>query len=219
MSVYPFLSKYADLLLIAVMALFFFIGLGNVHLFDWDEVNFAESAREMIVTGNYLSVQINFEPFWEKPPLFFWLQVVAMKVFGINEFAARFPNAVFGTIYLITIYFIGKKLRSDANFGRIWMLLMFGSLLPHIYFKSGIIDPVFNYFIFLSVFFAYKMHDSQGKSLKSIFWSGIFCGLSFLTKGPVGLLLLICTTLLASLLILIFRPNKNDNLSFFQNIK
>ena len=36
---------------------------GSVHLFDWDEINFAESAREMIVTGNYLDVQINYETF------------------------------------------------------------------------------------------------------------------------------------------------------------
>lgn len=44
--------------------------LGNAYLFDWDEVNFAECAREMIVTGDYYHPQIDFEPFWEKPPLF-----------------------------------------------------------------------------------------------------------------------------------------------------
>ncbi len=69
-------------------AVLFLPGLGIVHLFDWDEINFAESAREMIVTGDYLTVQINFEPFWEKPPLFIWMQVLSMKIFGINEFAA-----------------------------------------------------------------------------------------------------------------------------------
>ena len=46
-------------------ALFFIPGIGSVHLFDWDEINFAESAREMITSGNYLTVQINFEQFWE----------------------------------------------------------------------------------------------------------------------------------------------------------
>ena len=61
-----------------VLSSFFFIGLGNVHLFDWDEINFAESAREMIESGDYLRVQINYLPFWEKPPFFFcyfWLPV------------------------------------------------------------------------------------------------------------------------------------------------
>lgn len=41
--------------------------LGNTYLFDWDEVNFAECAREMLVSGDYLHPQIDFEPFWEKP--------------------------------------------------------------------------------------------------------------------------------------------------------
>ena len=54
--------------------------IGAVHLFDWDEINFAESAREMMVTGNYSKVQINYTPFWEKPPLFIWMQVVSMKM-------------------------------------------------------------------------------------------------------------------------------------------
>ena len=82
---------------IAFLAVAFFVPyLGQTHLFDWDEINFAESAREMLVSGNYLRVQVDFQPFWEKPPLFFWLQALSMKVFGINEFAARFPNVVVG---------------------------------------------------------------------------------------------------------------------------
>jgi 4-amino-4-deoxy-L-arabinose transferase-like glycosyltransferase len=92
--------------LLLLLSSSFFIGIGNFHLFDWDEINFAESAREMIESSNYLQVQINYLPFWEKPPFFFWLQVGAMKLFGINDFAARFPNALFGVIYLFTFYFI-----------------------------------------------------------------------------------------------------------------
>ncbi|HKR03595.1 MAG TPA: glycosyltransferase family 39 protein, partial [Bacteroidia bacterium] len=115
------------LLIIFVSAVFFFIPfLGKVHLFDWDEINFAESAREMIVTGNYSRVQINFQPFWEKPPLFFWLQAVSMHLFGINEFAARLPNAILGIISLVTFYFIGKK-NKDEQFGLIWALSYLGS--------------------------------------------------------------------------------------------
>ena len=92
--------------------------LGNVHLFDWDEINFAENAREMLLTGNYQQVQINFQPFWEKPPLFFWMQVLAMKAFNVfdpnsgfaPEFGARFPNAIIGIITLLVFYsYTAKK--------------------------------------------------------------------------------------------------------------
>ena len=188
---YKFLNNNkGDLFLISIFALFYFIGLGEFHLFDWDEINFAESSREMFLSRDFLHVQINYEPFWEKPPLFFWLQALSMSIFGVSEFAARFPNAMFGFIYLITLYSIGKK-HFDRKFGLIWTLLFTASLLPHIYFKSGIIDPVFNYFIFLSVYFMLLV---MGKAPKYILWfailSGIFSGIALLTKGPVGFLIL-----------------------------
>ena len=67
---------------IAIVAFILFIPfLGSVHLFDWDEINFAECAREMIVTHNYFAVKINFHPFWEKPPLFIWMQALSMNIF------------------------------------------------------------------------------------------------------------------------------------------
>ncbi|HRN73460.1 MAG TPA: glycosyltransferase family 39 protein [Ginsengibacter sp.] len=169
--------------------LFFFPYLGSVHLFDWDEINFAESAREMIVTHDYHLVQINYEPFWEKPPLFFWLQAGAMHLFGINEFAARFPNALFGIISLMSFFLIGRKHKS-ARFGFLWSLAYLGSFLPHLYFKSGIIDPVFNYFIFMGIYFMYRDVTKEQWKWKYSFviLSGIFIGLATLTKGPVGLL-------------------------------
>lgn len=178
------------LTIIILSGIIFFIPfLGKVHLFDWDEINFAESAREMIVTGNYHRVQINFQPFWEKPPLFFWLQAGAMKLFGINEFAARFPNAIFGIITLVTFFLIGKKYRSP-QFGFIWAISYLGTFLPHLYFKSGIIDPIFNYFIFLGMYFMYL--DLSGEIFKNKYLypclAGLFIGLATLTKGPVGLL-------------------------------
>lgn len=171
-------------------ALLYIHSLGKVHLFDWDEINFAESAREMIESGNYMRVQINYEPFWEKPPLFFWMQVAAMKVFGVNEFAARLPNAVCGIVTLLAIYAIGKRLHG-MRFGMWWTALHAASFLPHLYFKSGIIDPWFNLFIFLGLYFLSRFLDqwkATGQGHKAALWlSALFTGLSVLTKGPVGL--------------------------------
>ncbi|PIO47146.1 MAG: hypothetical protein CMR00_11925 [[Chlorobium] sp. 445] len=146
-------------LIIGTVAFLFFVPfLGAVHLFDWDEINFAESAREMLVTGNYARVQINFEPFWEKPPLFIWLQALSMHVFGVSEFAARLPNALCGIITLLLLFRIGTQLY-DERFGLFWSLSYFGSFLPHFYFKTAIIDPVFNLFIFLGVYCFFAPHS------------------------------------------------------------
>ena len=108
---------------------------GSVHLFDWDEIIFAESAREMIISGDYLSVTINYAPFWEKPPLFIWMQVLSMKAFGINEFAARFPNALCGIVTLIVLFIVGRKLHGQ-RFGMIWVITYATAILPFFYFKS-----------------------------------------------------------------------------------
>jgi 4-amino-4-deoxy-L-arabinose transferase-like glycosyltransferase len=175
--------------IIAVIGAILYIPfLGSVHLFDWDEINFAESAREMIVSGNYLDVQINFEKFWEKPPLFIWLQVLSMKLFGINEFAARFPNAIIGIISLISLFLVGKNVKS-TKFGLIWTVFYAGSLLPFLYFKSGIIDPLFNLFIFLGIYFFYRFSIVDTKKWVAISISATFIGLGILTKGPVALLI------------------------------
>lgn len=162
--------------------------LGAVHLFDWDEINFAESAREMLITGNYLTVQVDFEPFWEKPPFFFWLQALCMNLFGVNEFAARLPNAIAGILTLQALLFIGRKHLDQAMSLR-WPLMYMASLTPFFYFKSGIIDPWFNLWIFGSIYQLYLSWESREKSLKHFALSGMFLGLAFLTKGPVAILL------------------------------
>ncbi len=178
-------------LLIALASIILFLPfLGSVHLFDWDEVNFAEASREMLITHDYSIPQINFQPFWEKPPLFFWFQVISMKIFGVNEFASRFPNAVCGIFTLLVLYRLGKKI-VDKTFGILWVLVYAGSLLPHFYFKSGIIDPWFNLFIFLAVyqFFNYTDFDAN-RNRMNIALAGLYCGLAVMTKGPVALLIL-----------------------------
>ena len=189
-SVHPYKIK---LIIVVLGALFFIPFLGAVHLFDWDEINFAESAREMIVTGDYLTVQINFQPFWEKPPLFIWMQVLSMKIFGINEFAARFPNAICGIVTMLVLFNIGSKMR-DNRFGITWVLAYAGSILPFFYFKSGIIDPWFNLFIFLGIYYLMLYSFPEYKNrMRSIILSAVFTGLAVLTKGPVGFLLVSLT--------------------------
>lgn len=169
--------------------------LGSVHLFDWDEINFAECAREMLVTGDWLRVHIDFAPFYEKPPLFIWLQALSMLVFGVNEFAARLPNALVASLTFVVVYSVGQRVAS-RRFGLLWAGLYGGSLLPTFYGHTGIIDPLFNLFIFLSVLAALRA-GRQGPLSKDTILSGLWAGLAVLTKGPVGLGLVLLTAALA----------------------
>jgi 4-amino-4-deoxy-L-arabinose transferase-like glycosyltransferase len=182
------LKAYAFIIITA--SLLFIPFIGNMPLFDWDEINFAECAREMLVSDNYSNVQLYFQPFWEKPPLFIWLQAISMNLFGINEFAARFPNAICGVITLLVLYSTGKRL-NDRRFGLTWSFVYAATLLPHLFFKSGIIDPWFNLFIFGSVFYLIQHTNNPvgREGYKTAIIAGFFLGLALLTKGPAALLL------------------------------
>lgn len=183
---YAFITVVASLLYIPF--------IGNMPLFDWDEINFAECAREMLVSNNYSDVQLYFHPFWEKPPLFIWLQAMSMNLFGVNEFAARFPNALCGVVTLLVLYRTGKVL-NDGKFGLTWAFVYACTLLPHLFFKSGIIDPWFNLFIYISVYQLIRHTNNPVGHFgyRTAIISGFFLGLALLTKGPAALLL-VCLT-------------------------
>ena len=187
-------SVLINLLIAVAGALLFIPGIGGVRLFDWDEINFAESAREMLVTGDWFNVRINFESFWEKPPLFIWMQALSMKLFGVGEFAARFPNTIAGILTLLVLFNIGRKTGGE-RLGILWALLYCISFLPFFYFKSGIIDPWFNLFIFLAIYFFSRYADPSAGPLRPrhAALSGIFNGLAVMTKGPVGFLIFCLT--------------------------
>jgi len=186
-----------SLLLALVGGAFFIAFNGGVHLFDWDEINFAEISREMLITREYTRVTVNFVPFWEKPPFFFWLQAAAMSLFGVNEFAARLPNALCGIATIVLLFNLGARMYS-IRFGLLWAGMYMGSILPFLYFKSGIIDPWFNFFIFLGIYyfilFYWKKERFRGISLTYpalvyLFLGGFFIGMGILTKGPVAYLI------------------------------
>ena len=182
------------IVLVLLGALFFIPGLGKVHLFDWDEANFAEASREMIVRGDWLRVTIDYQPFYQKPPLFFWLQALSMKAWGVNEFAARFVNALCGIATLAAVFTVGSRL-FGVLFGLLWALAFAGSFLPHLFFRSGIIDPVFNLLIFSGIaVVARAFLIENGKPRTGLFaLAGTLIGLAVLAKGPVALLV-VCLT-------------------------
>jgi 4-amino-4-deoxy-L-arabinose transferase-like glycosyltransferase len=114
-----------------------------------------------------------------------------MKVFGINEWAARFPNVLSAFATFLLLYRIGTRHIAPMA-GWIMVLVYAGSLTPHLYFRSGIIDPVFNLFMLLAIYQLYLSSlEANTRNNRHIHFllAGLFTGLAVLTKGPVGLLI------------------------------
>ncbi len=180
-------SRY--LLILAIWSLVaFFPFLGHIHLLDWDEVNFALSSLEMIESNNYLQVTVNGEPFWEKPPMFFWLQTVSFRLFDTIEFAARFVSALAGLLTTLLIFFMGRQLISP-RFGLIWGLLYSGSALSLFISKMGIMDPTLNLFVLSGIFAYTRMISSTDRSYLYAVLASASLAMAFLIKGPIAIVI------------------------------
>ncbi len=172
-------------LIIAIAAGLLFIPfLGAVHLLSPQETSFAAAAGDMLMNGHYAMPPVALNPGYT-PPLFLWLQAGSMAIFGQHAFAARFPNAIIGIITLLTGYAISKK-AGDERLGAWWALVYAASWLPHLLFKSGMSDPLFNYCFFLAIYFVYRIGYSTAP-MRLVILSGVCLGLAMLTKGPAAL--------------------------------
>src|SRR5436309_1244284 len=88
--------------------------LGAHPLKNWDESIYAEVAKEMVRTGDWLTPHWNSRPWFEKPPLYLWLAATSFKLFGITEFAARLPSALSGVGLVAIVYLLGQRMYSTT---------------------------------------------------------------------------------------------------------
>ena len=123
-------------------AMLLFSCLGRLALIDPDEPRYAESAREMMVSGDYAVPHLNFIPRVNKPGLFYWLILASYKIFGVSEFAARFPSAVFGLILILGLYFWVKNEIGEKE-AFISSLILLSTPIFFVISRLAIIDAVF----------------------------------------------------------------------------
>ena len=93
----------------------FFFGLGKMALTDPDETFYAQTAKEMLQSGQWGTPLIFGQPQFEKPVLYYLLVRLSYMAFGINEFSARFPSAIFGVLGVLGVYLLGGVLFSRRS--------------------------------------------------------------------------------------------------------
>src|SRR5262245_37990510 len=121
------LRRYIDPLFVVLLALvcylLFFHGLQRLGFVGPDEPRYAAVAREMLVSGDYVTPRLHGLPWFEKPVLLYWGSALGYAIFGLNEFGARFPSALGATLCVFLTYFGGRRLwgRAAALFGALVM--------------------------------------------------------------------------------------------------
>jgi 4-amino-4-deoxy-L-arabinose transferase-like glycosyltransferase len=107
-----FNSPLIHAVVLILLSLPYFINLGVSSIWDANEAFYAETPREMLASGDYLSPQFNFQPRVQKPPLTYWTVLASYKIFGVNEFAVRFPGALAALGVLLFSYGMARMLFS-----------------------------------------------------------------------------------------------------------
>jgi 4-amino-4-deoxy-L-arabinose transferase-like glycosyltransferase len=163
-----------------------FANLGKFPLFNPDEALYAEPAREMLDTGEYITTLLNYKVRFTKPPLVIWAMALSYKVFGVNEFAARFFGATCGALLVAFTYLFIEKYSSRRKAIITSLLLTTAPLYVGVA-REAITDmPLALFFAgsLMSFFHAYKQQSN-----KWLYLAYVLVGLSVMTKGPVGILL------------------------------
>ncbi len=106
-------SSLVTLLFFFACVAFHLIGTWSVPLIDRDEPRFAEASREMIERGDYIVPHFNNQLRLDKPPLTYWAQIASYKVFGENDFAARFPSAIAAALVAVSILAWGRQIGGE----------------------------------------------------------------------------------------------------------
>ena len=205
-SQYP-LSASADrrrtaatlLILLLLAGTLFFFRLGTPGLFDADEPAYAQAAREMVETRDWITPHFNGRPRFDKPILFYWLISLSYRVFGVTEFAVRFWSALAAVVLVgVVAWTAGRWLGPPAD---LWAGLAFTTnLLTAVLARAAVTDMLLTLFVTLAILAGLEAlgapsppdegrdpEKASGVGWAVLAWGAV--GLAVLVKGPVGLLI------------------------------
>ncbi len=175
---------------IAGVILFSFLTLIPYPLFVPDEGRYVEIPREMIAQQEYMIPMLNSVIYLEKPPLFYWLQTVPLKLLGITEFAGRLVSSLLGLFSCALVYFAGRKL-FDTKTALISAGICYSTVMMFIFSHITSIDMVVTATITPALFlYLIGTQYPQGLTRRLLFYGCYaFIALAVLAKGLIGFLL------------------------------
>lgn len=163
----------------------FFYRLGSYPLFDVDEPRYAETAREMLESGNWITPTFNYELRLVKPVFFYWLVAISYQIFGLSEFAARFFSAISATSMVLLTFWLGQRFVS-LRFGLFSAIILATSIQMIGLARMAITDMTLAALLTATTasLFLVERHSTR-------WWlaAGFFSGLAILTKGPIGMVM------------------------------
>ncbi len=174
------LVRRPALFLLFLCSLTFLLALGRPALTDADEAYYAESAREMVERGDWLTPYYNYEQRWQKPVLYYWLTAITYLVVGIGEWSARCWSALLGVGLAFATCVAGRRLTHHDDVGWLAGAIVATSFGCFALARMALPDLPFAFFVTLAIASAI-----EGRWIGA----GLAAGLGFLMKGPLAVVL------------------------------
>lgn len=173
------------MLALSVFALgFIFLwNLGLPALLDSDETRYADMARGMLMSKDFITPYLDGKIFWDKPPLFFWLLCISYKCLGISEFSVRVPSVLSALAAIVAVFFAVKK-TATTKIAIISAMILATSVEFVIFAKVSILDMVLTSNITLSLLCGLMTYFVKEENKKYFWWLFyLFSAFGILAKG------------------------------------
>lgn len=182
---YPAARDMVVLLLLFGSA--FFLFLGRIALIEPDEGRYSEIPREMLEKGDFLTPTLNYVHYFEKPPLHYWLNAISFKLFGLNEFAARFSSALAGLLTVLLVYHTARLLfgRREGILAAFILGTSTGFLVQS---RINLTDMTLTFFLSAALCSFILADQGFGNRKRYYYLYFVFSACAVLTKGLIGLL-------------------------------
>jgi 4-amino-4-deoxy-L-arabinose transferase-like glycosyltransferase len=175
-----------DILLLAGFCGFlFFFGLSYFGLIGADEPRYAQVAREMLNRHDWITPTLGGKPWLEKPVLYYWQAIVAYRIFGVCDWAARLPSAVDATLMVFAVYMFLRRFRPGFHLDGALIAASSAGVVG--FARAASTDMPLAATFTIAMLAWYAWYESHNRSYLA--FSCFFLGLGVLAKGPVAVLL------------------------------
>ncbi|MGH9517804.1 MAG: ArnT family glycosyltransferase [Terriglobales bacterium] len=179
-------SRFTDwILLLAVPAFFFLWKLAAFGLIGADEPRYAQVAREMLARHDLITPTLGGIPWLEKPPLYYWQAMIAFRLFGVSDWAARLPSVVDAFVMVLAVYWFLRRFRPGSQLDGAIVLATSAGIIG--FSRAASTDMPLTASFCIAMLAWYAWFESGEKKYLAIFYG--FLALGALAKGPVALVL------------------------------
>jgi len=185
------LRRWSVPVLLLAFAVFYLLPMMGHGLWIPDEPRYAQISQEMLLTGNWTAPHFMGLRYFEKPIAGYWMIAIGQAIFGENFFGVRVASALATGLSVLLTYLIARRLWNDPrkSFASALLFMSFGLIAGQAGYAN--LDPQFTLWSNLSLFAFWFAVDSKEQRHRLYAWAGlgVACGMGFLTKGFLALLL------------------------------